>query len=107
MSTARVDQGGRPRTQGWAEDPLVTVSLHLRKRQLAALDQRADAVHTSRAALVREAIDGLLTHLSARRATPRATTTTSPTAAADSPRVGRPRPYPARRGHHARNHSDH
>jgi Ribbon-helix-helix protein, copG family len=63
MSTARVYQGGRPRRQGWEEDPLVTVSLHLRKRQLAALDQLADAVHTSRAALVREAIDGLLTHL--------------------------------------------
>jgi hypothetical protein len=43
MSTARVYQGGRPRRQGWAEDPLVTVSLHLRKCQLAALDQRADA----------------------------------------------------------------
>jgi hypothetical protein len=63
MSTARVDQGGRPRIQGWAEDPLVIVSLQLRKRQLAALDQGAAAAHTSRAALVREAIDGWLTYL--------------------------------------------
>jgi hypothetical protein len=63
MSPARRYQGGRPRTQRRADDPLVTVSLHLRKRQLTALDQRADAAHTSRAALVREAIDRLLTHL--------------------------------------------
>jgi predicted transcriptional regulator len=41
----------------------VTVSLQVRKRQLAALDQLADAEHTSRAALVREAIDRLLTRL--------------------------------------------
>jgi predicted transcriptional regulator len=41
----------------------VTVSLHVRQRQLAALDQLADAERTSRAALVREAIDGLLTRL--------------------------------------------
>jgi hypothetical protein len=39
---------------------LVTVSLHVRQSQLAALDQLADAEHTSRAALVREAIDRLL-----------------------------------------------
>jgi predicted transcriptional regulator len=38
----------------------VTVSLHVRKSQLAELDQLADAEHTSRAALVREAIDRLL-----------------------------------------------
>jgi hypothetical protein len=42
---------------------LVTVSLHLRKSQLAALDQLADAEHTSRAELVREAIDVLLKRL--------------------------------------------
>jgi hypothetical protein len=41
----------------------VTVSVHLRKSQLTQLDQRADAEHTSRAALVREAIAQLLTHL--------------------------------------------
>jgi hypothetical protein len=63
MSTTRVDRGGRPRTQGRADDPLVTVSLHVRQGQRAALDQLADAAHTSRAALVREAIDRLLTHL--------------------------------------------
>jgi predicted transcriptional regulator len=39
------------------------VSLHVRQSQLTALDQLADAAHTSRAALVREAIDRLLTHL--------------------------------------------
>jgi predicted transcriptional regulator len=38
----------------------VTVSLHVRQSQLAELDQLADAEHTSRAALVREAIDRLL-----------------------------------------------
>jgi hypothetical protein len=63
MSTERVYRGGRPRLQGWEEDPLVTVSLHVRKRQLAALDELADAEHTSRAALVREAIDLLLKRL--------------------------------------------
>ena len=63
MSTPGVDRGGRPRTQGGADDPLVTVSLHVRQSQLAALDQLADAEHTSRAALVREAIDRLLTRL--------------------------------------------
>ena len=63
MSTQRVYRGGRPRTQGRADDPLVAVSLQVRQGQLAALDQRADAAHTSRAALVREAIDGLLTCL--------------------------------------------
>jgi predicted transcriptional regulator len=41
----------------------VTVSLHVRQRQLAALDQLADAERTSRAALVREAIARLLTRL--------------------------------------------
>jgi hypothetical protein len=35
----------------------------VQKRQLATLDQRADAALTSRAALVREAIDGLITRL--------------------------------------------
>jgi hypothetical protein len=39
------------------------VSLHVRKSQLTGLDQLADAGHTSRAALVREAIDRLLTHM--------------------------------------------
>jgi metal-responsive CopG/Arc/MetJ family transcriptional regulator len=63
MSTQRVYRGGRPRKQGWEADPLVTVSVHLRKSQLTQLDQRADAEHTSRAALVREAIAQLLTHL--------------------------------------------
>jgi hypothetical protein len=41
----------------------VTVSLHVRKSQLTELDQLADTEHTSRAALVREAIDRLLTRL--------------------------------------------
>ena len=87
MSPARMYQGGCPRTQRREDDPLVTVSMHLRQGQLAERDQLADAAHTSRAALVREAIDGRLTHLkrpssgrtggvSARRSTPRATTTT-------------------------------
>jgi hypothetical protein len=39
---------------------LVIVSVHLWKSQLAMLDQSADAEHTSRAELVREAIDLLL-----------------------------------------------
>jgi hypothetical protein len=60
MTTERVFQGGRPRTQGSDRNPLVTVSLHVRKSQLAKLDQLADAEATSRAALVREAIDRLL-----------------------------------------------
>jgi hypothetical protein len=42
---------------------LVTVSVHLRKSHLVALDQLAGAEHTSRAELVREAIDRLLTRL--------------------------------------------
>jgi Ribbon-helix-helix protein, copG family len=63
MSTKRVYRGGRPRTQGHEDDPLVTVSLHVRQGQRVALDQLADAAHTSRAALVREAIDRLLTRL--------------------------------------------
>ena len=63
MTTERVPRGGRPRTQGNADDPLVTVSLHVRKSQLAELDQLADAERTSRAALVREAIDRLLKSL--------------------------------------------
>ena len=41
----------------------MTVSLHVRQGQRAALDQLAAAAHTSRAALVREAIDRLLTRL--------------------------------------------
>ena len=41
----------------------MTVSIHLRKSQLAALDRLADAEHTSRAELVREAIDLLLKRL--------------------------------------------
>jgi predicted transcriptional regulator len=41
----------------------VTVNLQVRQRQLAVLDQLADAEHTSRAALVREAIDLLLKRL--------------------------------------------
>ncbi len=63
MMTERVYQGGRPRKQGSAEDPLVTVNLHVRQSQLAELDQLADAEHTSRAGLVREAIDLLLKRL--------------------------------------------
>lgn len=63
MSTPGRYQGGRQRTQGGENDPLVTVSLHVRQRQLTALDQLADAAHISRAALVREAIDRLLTLL--------------------------------------------
>jgi predicted transcriptional regulator len=41
----------------------VTISLHVRQGQRAALDQLAEAAQTSRAAVVREAIDRLLTHL--------------------------------------------
>jgi hypothetical protein len=63
MAGTRQPHGGRPRTQGGAEDPLVTVSLHVRQSQLTELDQLADAAHTSRAALVREAIDRLLIRL--------------------------------------------
>jgi hypothetical protein len=70
MATARPPRGGRPRKQGWAADPLVTVSVHLRKSQLALLDQWADAEHTSRAELVREAIDLLLTGSVSPRSTP-------------------------------------
>jgi Ribbon-helix-helix protein, copG family len=63
MSTQHVYRAKRPRQQGSAEHPLVTVNLHVRQRQLAVLDQLADAAHTSRAALVREAIDLLLKRL--------------------------------------------
>ena len=63
MITERVFRGGRPRKQGSAEDPLVTVNLHVRQSQLAELDHLADAEHTSRAGLVREAIDLLLKRL--------------------------------------------
>jgi Ribbon-helix-helix protein, copG family len=63
MAAKRVYPGGRPRTQGNEDDPLVTVSLHVRKSQLSELDQLADAERTSRAALVREAIERLLTRL--------------------------------------------
>jgi Ribbon-helix-helix protein, copG family len=63
MSTPGGYRGGRQRTQGGEDDPLVTVSLHVRKSQLTELDQLADTEHTSRAALVREAIDRLLTRL--------------------------------------------
>jgi hypothetical protein len=63
MTIERVYRGGRPRTQGHEDDPLVTVSLQVRQSQLAALDQLADAERTSRAALVREAIALLLTRL--------------------------------------------
>lgn len=63
MTTERVSHGGRPRTQGSEDDPLVTVSLHVRQSQLAKLDQLADEKDTSRAALVREAIDRLLNHV--------------------------------------------
>jgi Ribbon-helix-helix protein, copG family len=60
MSTPEVDRGGHPRTQGREDDPLVTVSLQVRKSQLTELDQLAAASHTSLAAFVREAIDRLL-----------------------------------------------
>lgn len=63
MVTERVYRGGRPRKQGREADPLVTVNLHVRQSQLATLDQLADAEHTSRAELVREAIDLLLKRL--------------------------------------------
>jgi hypothetical protein len=63
MSTPGGYPGGRPRTRGRADDPLVTVSLQVLKSQLTELDQLADAAHTSRAALVREAIDLLLKRL--------------------------------------------
>jgi hypothetical protein len=63
MAAERAYRGGRPRKQGVEEDPLVTVNLHVRKSQLAALDERADVERTSRAELVREAIDLLLKRL--------------------------------------------
>jgi Ribbon-helix-helix protein, copG family len=63
MAAERAYRGGRPRKQGAEEDPLVTVNLHVRKSQLAALDERADIERTSRAELVREAIDLLLKRL--------------------------------------------
>jgi Ribbon-helix-helix protein, copG family len=63
MSTPGGYRGGRPRIQGREDDPLVTVNLHGRQSQLIELDQLADAAHTSRAALVREAFDRLLTRL--------------------------------------------
>ena len=63
MAAAHTPRGGRPRKQGWEDDPLVTVSLHLRKSQLTALDHLADAEHTSRAELVREAVNLLLRRL--------------------------------------------
>jgi hypothetical protein len=67
MSTARVYREGRPQTRGAQEDPLVTVSLQVRQGQRAALDQLAEAAPTSRAAVVREAIDRLLTRLARAR----------------------------------------
>ena len=60
MTMERISRRGRPRIQGNEDDPLVTVTLHVRQSQLAELDQLADAERTSRAALVREAIDRLL-----------------------------------------------
>jgi metal-responsive CopG/Arc/MetJ family transcriptional regulator len=63
MAAERTPRGGRPRKQEWEEDPLVSVSVHLRKNQLATLDQLANAEHTSRAEFVREAIDLLLKRL--------------------------------------------
>ena len=66
MSSGREYQGGRPRTQGSEDDPLVTVNLHVRKSQLAVLDDLASAERTSRAELIRRAIDLLLTSLKGR-----------------------------------------
>jgi hypothetical protein len=63
MNTERVVRGGQPRTQGREDDPLVTVNLHVRQSQLAALDRLADAERMSRAALVRQAVDRLLQSL--------------------------------------------
>ena len=63
MMSEGMSLGGRPRKQGYADDPLITVNLHVRKSQLAGLDQLADAQRTSRAELVREAIDLMLSHL--------------------------------------------
>jgi hypothetical protein len=56
MAAARALEGDARET-GMGGDPLVTVSIHLRKSQLASLDRLADAEHTSRAELVRESID--------------------------------------------------
>jgi ribbon-helix-helix CopG family protein len=66
MSIGRGNQGGRPRTQGSEDDPLVTVNLHVRKSQLAVLDELANAGRTSRAELIRQAIDLLLIRLKRR-----------------------------------------
>jgi Ribbon-helix-helix protein, copG family len=63
MTTEHTYRRGRQRTQGRKDDPLVTVSLHVRQSQLTELDQLADEERTSRAALVREAIDRLLNRL--------------------------------------------
>lgn len=60
MVAERARRGGRPWKQEWAEGPLVMVSVHLRKSQLAILDQLADTEHTSCAELVREEIGLLL-----------------------------------------------
>jgi hypothetical protein len=48
MTMERGSRGGRPRTQGHEDDPLVTVSLHVRQSQLAELDPMTDAAHTSK-----------------------------------------------------------
>lgn len=61
MMTRGVSRVGRQRAQGGEDDPLLSVSLHVRKGQVNELDRLADAEPTSRAALVRKAIDQLLT----------------------------------------------
>jgi hypothetical protein len=63
MSTPAVYRGVRPRTPRREDDPLATVSLHVRRSQLTELDQLGAVSHTSRATMVREAIDRLLTRL--------------------------------------------
>ena len=63
MISEGASAGGRPRKRGYADDPLVTVNLHLRQSQLSALDHLADARNNSRAELVREAIDLMLSQL--------------------------------------------
>jgi hypothetical protein len=62
INLARIS-GGTPADPATRGGSLVTVSPQVRQSQPAALDQRADAAHTGRAALVREPIDRLLTRL--------------------------------------------
>lgn len=72
----------------------MTVSLQVRQGQRAALDQLAEAAHTSRAAAVREAIDRLLTRLAklfTRLNRPSSWRTGGPSATRSTPRYAQQR----------------